>query len=154
LSTNGTRRARAAGLLAGLLLAAAVLAGWRVAPGGQPLGLDLAVTANSTGELALGSTGRIGAATGLAPGRTLEAETTVTNQTGRTLAVRVRALRSSRDLDRALRIRVSVGDRPTMRLAPGASAPIRLKAWVATGSSGWRGRIEDITLEPESKVAR
>ena len=157
---------RAIGLILGLgLVAIAVLAG-RVAGGHAPAGSALTVTALPTGELGLSRSGRILSAPDLRPGGPTAAARTsmvVANQTGRTLAVRMRAVPSLPDLDRLLVVEVSVQgrrplvrplgaltawSRPAVRLARGESRRISIRAWLPAGlRTGYQGRIVDVDLE-------
>jgi hypothetical protein len=85
----------------------------------------------------------------------------VQNQTGRTLGLRFRAIRSSSGLDRFLRVRLSasgrllanttLGDlrhasRP-LRLPPGVNRMIGVRAWIpANVSDGYEGQQVDVSL--------
>jgi hypothetical protein len=87
----------------------------------------------------------------------------VHNQTGRTLAVRIRALRSVPDLDRLLMVSIGfAGERPLIRpvgelgrwsarplvLRKGRSRRLVIRAWLPAGlRSGYQGRIVDIDLQ-------
>jgi hypothetical protein len=157
---------RAIGLILGLgLVAIAVLAG-RVAGGHAPAGSAVTVTALPTGELGLSRSGRILSAPDLRPGSPAAAARTsvvVANQTGRTLAVRMRAVPSLPDLDRLLMVAVGVQgerpvvrplgaltawSRPAVRLARGESRLIAIRAWLPAGlRTGYQGRIVDVALQ-------
>ncbi|HEX8067982.1 MAG TPA: hypothetical protein VF520_15805 [Thermoleophilaceae bacterium] len=142
---------------------------WRVPPGSGRLGLDVRVLAASSGELAATRTGPIASASGLEPGRSVSGTTSLRNQTGSVLAVRLRALPSSRDADASLRVELRSGGRvlysgplgglrrPTrasFRLAPTRSAEVSARAWVPAAAEGWRGRIVDVQLEPVARPVR
>jgi hypothetical protein len=157
---------RAIGLILGLgLVALAVLAG-RVAGGHIPAGSAVTVTALPTGELGLSRSGRILVAPDLHPGGPGTAALSglvVHNQTGRTLAVRMRALPSVTDLDRLLMVSLQVaGERPLVRpigelgrwsarplvLRKGQSRRLTIRTWLPAGlRAGYQGRIVDIDLQ-------
>jgi hypothetical protein len=155
--------AKAGGLALGLLLAGWLVWTSRVEPGTGSLGADVIVAASPTGELAVGPTGPILVAPDLRPGRVEAAdEVSVLNQTGTTLRVQVRGLPSTGDLDDQLWIAVETGRGQLFRgelaafrdwtadglvLAPGEEESILLSAWLADGSSGWTGRVEQVALE-------
>jgi hypothetical protein len=157
---------RAIGLLVGLgSIALAVLAG-QVAGGHAPAGSAVTVTALPTGEIGLSRSGPILVAADLHPGGPQTAARSgliVANQTGRTLAVRMRALPSLPDLDRLLTVSLEVaGERPlvgpigdlrrwTARplvLRRGESRRLVIRAWLPAGvRDGYQGRIVDVDLE-------
>jgi len=121
---RGARIARWVGLSVGLAVVMAALHAWRVAPApGPPLGADVAFTAGPTGELEVSPAGRFLFGTDLRPsGRVLIGTLAVRNQTGRRLAVQLRALPNLDDLDRILRVEITspqgilfTGDLGTLR---------------------------------------
>jgi hypothetical protein len=157
---------RAIGLLLGLgLIALAVLAG-QVAGGHAPAGSAVTVSTLPTGEIGLSRSGPILVAPELHPGRRERAARTgliVANQTGRTLAVRMRLLPSLPDLDRLLMVSLELaGERPVvapigdlrrwtarpLMLLKGESRRLVIRTWVPAGvRSGYQGRIIDVDLE-------
>lgn len=167
---NIKRLAGRVAFLAGLALAVVAVLGWRMPVGSDTLALELRLIVNSTGELGVSPAGQIAARNDLEP-RTdhdgLQAETSVTNQTGRPVLLGARALPSSRDLDNRLAVSVEAGGRilfrgelgklrrPTrrsVRLRPGRTVPLTVVAWLpARVRSGYEGRIEDVTLELVTK---
>lgn len=151
-------------MLAGLALAAAVAWSWHTPPAGGALGLDLRLVAVATGDVALEPPGALAAERGMAPGssRRVSAEATLTNQTGRTLDVRIRALPADRDLDRILALSVRIDGRPAfrgrlgelragtspVRLAPAQRVRVAFRAWLPRSvEDGHEGRMADLPLE-------
>lgn len=160
---------RAIGLLLGLgLVLAAVLAG-RVSGGAAPAGSAITVSMTPTGELQLSPSGAVLTAPDLHPGGPATAATgqvVMRNQTGRSLAVRLRAVPSLPDLDRLLWMDVAVQRGPRLSSEVGAlrrwserpfvirsgeRRRISLRAWIPAGvRGGYQGRVEDIALEVRS----
>jgi hypothetical protein len=169
---SGTRiesYVRRAGVAAGVALVAVLVLAFRVPDGSGTLGADVIVAISPTGELGVSRSGPFMSATGLRPGAALSGEVAVHNQTGRRLAVRLRALPDGKDLDRLLVVDVRAGHatRPiftgrlgalragtrTFRLAPGAKRSLRLRASLPAGlHTGYAGRIQTISLELSSTV--
>ena len=135
-------------------------------PGEGPLGLDLRVTASPTAELAASPAGPLLTATRLVPRtRRSGAEGTahVVNQTGRPLAVKLRALPSSGDLDELLMLELWADGQPLRRarlgqlrrfgrerfvLASGQTRRVRVRASLPSSvEHGYEGRIEDVRIE-------
>lgn len=157
---------RAIGLILGLaLVAVAVLAG-RVAGGHAPVGSAVTVTALPTGELGLSRSGRILVAPDLHPGgpsNAARSSVVLHNQTGRTLAVRMRAVPSLPDLDGLLVVALEVAGSPPrvgavgtlarwsprpLVLARGESRRLVIRAWLPAGvRAGYQGRIVDVDLQ-------
>jgi hypothetical protein len=158
---------RRAGITAGVALVAAVVLAFRVPDGSGTLGADVIVSISPTGELGLSHSGPFASATGLRPGGALRGRVEVHNQTARRLAVRLRALPDSKDLDRVLVVDVRAGrtalfhgrlgalrarTRP-FSLAPDAKRPLRVHASLpAELKTGYAGRIETVSLELSSVV--
>jgi hypothetical protein len=155
---------RAAGLLVGLGLAALAVLSWRIPAQHTPLGADVAFLATPSGELELSPNGRFLSARSLSPGgRAASGELRVRNQTGRALAVRPRALPSTRELDQLVVVELSAGpqrlyrgrlgglrgpSRHRFRLASGGSTTLSTRVWIPRDvGPGWRGRIADVQLE-------
>jgi hypothetical protein len=162
------RWARRTGFILGLALSLVLVVAWQVPAGTGRLGLDVRVVAHKTGELHVTRTGAFVTGTGLeAGGQSARGKTTITNQTGATLDVRMRLLPASRDLDRLLMIDAQAGGRPlfagvlgtlrswtreSVRLEAGGSFELDLRLQLPDGAGeGYRGRIEDIVLELRSK---
>ena len=160
---------RTTGFVLGLVLALAIVLAWRVPASTGRLGLDVRVAVNQSGELHVEPVGTFVSGTGLeaTAGRdTAHGKTTVTNQTGSKLDVRVRALPSSHDVDRLLLVDVRAGDellyrgplgglrswsRDAVRVGPAHRFPLDVRVRVpASAGNGYRGRIEDVTLELRS----
>lgn len=160
---------RRAGVVAGVALVAVVVLAFRVPDGTGTLGADVIVAISPTGELGVSRPGPFMSVTGLRPGGTFTGEVDVANQTGRRLAVRVRALPDSKDLDRLLVVDVRAGDAPrpiytgllaglraktpAFRLDSGRKRALRVRASLPAGvADGYAGRIETISLELSSTV--
>jgi hypothetical protein len=171
-SANLDRRiASAAGFLAGAALATAGLVGVGVPARAPASGLDLAVRASQTGELAVARAGRplasrraLRAGSGSAAG-----STTIRNQSPVPLFVSVRARSQTPDLDDALAIAVRAGGRTVYRgsvrglrrgsaswaMPAGGRTALRVRAWLPSRTrSGWEGRQVDLGLELSSLPAR
>jgi hypothetical protein len=160
---------RVIGLLLGLgLILAAVLAG-RVTGGAAPTGSAITVSMSRSGELQLFPAGTVLTAPDLHPGGPATAATgrvVVRNQTGRSLAVRLRAVPSLPDLDGLLWMDVAVERGPRLSSEVGAlrrwserpfvirsgeRRRISLRAWIPAGvRDGYQGRVEDVVLEAVS----
>jgi hypothetical protein len=160
---------RGAGVAAGIALVAVVVLAFRVPDGTGTLGADVVFAASPTGELGVSRSGPFMSATGLRPGRAFEGRFDVANQTGKRLAVRLRALPDSRDLDRLLVVHVTADHakhpiysgrlgglrertRP-FRIESGRARKLRVRASLPAGlRGGYAGRIETIGLELSSTV--
>jgi hypothetical protein len=165
------RWTRRVGFVLGLALSVALLVAWQVPAGSGRLGLDARVMANQTGELQVTPVGAFVTGTGL-EARTrndsARGRTKVTNQTGRTLEVRMRLLPNTRDLDRLLLVDARAAGRSlfsgqlgaarrwssrTVRVGPGKSSEIELLLRLPRDAGeSYRGRIADISLELRSTV--
>jgi hypothetical protein len=153
------------GFALGLAVAAAALLSWRVPGGTGTLAADVYFRSIPTGEIAATPAGDFISGSGLEPGlaNALEGVLNVRNQTGRKLAVRLRAPAQHRDLDRLLRIDIAAGSthlyrgslgglrrwtRAAFPLEPGESGSIRVRAWLPSRlNSGYQGRVETATVE-------
>jgi hypothetical protein len=147
-----------AGVLA-LVLAAHVPA----APRG--LGLDLTIAPAPTGKmLTLRPADQLLTVAGMQPGRVASAHTLLMNPTPDTRHVTMRVLASSHALDRALMVEATLDGRRLYRgplgglrtpthpfdIESGDGPELRLRVWLPPDATGWRGHIEDLTLEFES----
>ena len=164
----GLRTARIAALVLGLLAAVAVAFNGRMPEGSGRLGLDLKLVVQPTGELAVSPSGAVIRASGLEAGTERSGELTVRNQTAAPVDVQLRMTAAGREVDRLLWIEAASGDTTllrgplgharswtarSLRLAPGDARPLRVRVWLPEGAgSGYRGRIEDMTLELRSLV--
>lgn len=164
----GTRIARWVGLAVGLTVVGAALYAWRVAPAlGPLLGADVMFTAAPTGELEVSPTGRFLSGTDLRPsGRVLTGMLAVRNQTGRRLAVQLRALPNLDDLDGILWVEITspqgvlfTGDLGTLRdwtspliVRRGQVESLLFRAWMPPQTpSGYEGDDAAVSLEFLSK---
>lgn len=155
---------KALGLLAGLALAIALLASWRVAAPGGVAGAEVAFTTMPPGELTVAGAGSLIRSRGLRPGgRPVTGRAKLRNIAGKRLAVRARLAPSNPDLDRLLRVELRAGDIDlaagtlgelrrwsprALRLDPGASSALSAKAWIPRGDGrGAAGRLVDVTVE-------
>jgi hypothetical protein len=169
---SSTLAARSLGLAAGVVLAVVALLVWRVPT--VPVGTGAAVTfkAVPSGELGVSQSGTFLRAPALIPsssGRGASAELVVANQSPATLAVTLRALPETSNLDDALQVKVSAGDTRVysgplgglrswsdrvLVFAPGASQLFTVKAWIPlTVTSGWRGQKVDVSLQLKARPA-
>jgi hypothetical protein len=106
---SGISRARLAGCLVGVALAAALILASRPASGGQAVGADVGFYANQTGELAISPPGpaKFIDASSLRPGQSVSGDFSVTNQTGIREAITLVPLPSAHELDSSLQLRLS-----------------------------------------------
>jgi hypothetical protein len=158
---------RLLGLTLGIGLAVLLMISWRIPGGSGHLGADVSLVAIPPGELVVSSDNRFAAARDLEPGRG-EARGTlgVRNIAGRAQTVRVRALPSTRDLDRLLQLELRAGGRVIARGPVGdlrrfgraftipsdRSTRLEARAWLpGSAGGGWRGRIADVTLDFSAK---
>ena len=164
------RLTAAAAFAAGLLVLVLGVSAWRVPHGTGFVGLDLRVLATSSGELAVSPPGPFVGGTNLRPGKAVSGSTSVRNQTGRTLLVRVRALPSIRATDSTVDLEVDAGGarlyrgplgglrqstRSAVRIASGQTARLTVRAWVpAAAAARSRGQIVDIPIELPVEVKR
>jgi hypothetical protein len=158
---------RRAGVAVGIALVAAVVLAFRVPDGSGTLGADVIFAVSPTGELGVSRPGPFMSATGLRPGGSLDGSFEVANQTGKRLAVRLRALPDSRDLDRLLVVDVRAGNTRiyrgqlgglrakarAFRIESGRKRTLHVRAWLPAGlRAGYAGRIETIPLELSSTI--
>lgn len=126
---------------------------------------------NLSGELDVAPTGAVVRAHGLTAARgAVSGQFTIRNQTPALLAVRPRAVPSSRTLDDLLRVELRAGGRrifegplgelrsgpdSTVRLAPGEQRAIAVRArLVRADNAGLIGSREDITLDLRARPVR
>ena len=157
--------------LTGIGLAAATVVSSRVSGGTGTLGADVSVQVAPTGELSVSTTGVFLSGVNLQPGSPpARGQLVVRNQTGSTLAVRVRALPSVPDLDGLLWLRVGLTDETVFdaalgglrmwsdhpfHIGPGDQEPLRVQAWFPREvQDGYQGRIADIALEMQAEPVR
>jgi hypothetical protein len=152
--------ARRAGLAAGLIASVVAVAGWRMAPAGGSLPLQLSVSAQPSAQLATSASGRIFGMSSMNAGDSVEGELRVRNITGVALPLSLRMRPSIADVDRSLAVRVDAGGRTLYdgplgglrhapsgaRLASGATATLRLVAHLPAAASGWQGRVVQAPL--------
>lgn len=155
---------RRGGFACGLATVAAVVFAARVPAQQHDLGLDLTVvpappttlTLKPTSPLITASGMRAGTPSGSAVGHAM-----LINPASHTQRVRLRALPSSTAIDRSLEVDVRLADKRiyhgplrgmrkatagSVVLQSGDGVPLRLGVRLREGSSGWRGRIEDVNL--------
>jgi hypothetical protein len=160
---------RRAGVAVGIALVAVVVLAFRIPDGSGTLGADVIFAISPTGELGVSRPGPFMSATGLRPGGALKGDVDVANQTGRRLAVRLRALPDGKDLDGLLvvDVRVQNATRPiytgllgglrtktrAFRIESGQKRKLRIRASLpARLHDGYAGRIESVGLELSSTV--
>jgi hypothetical protein len=161
--------AKRLGILLGVAVACAALLAWRVPGGARTLGADVRMDAVQTGEVGVAPLSAFVNAASLVPGRTAAGWVTLRDQTGVPLNVRLRALTSSHDLDRLLRVRIAprrgvpLYDGPlgglrtrALALAAGQTRALRVEVSLAAGArTGFQGRIVDVTLQvQQARAAR
>jgi hypothetical protein len=158
---------RRAGFAVGVALVAVLAVAFRVPHGTGTLGADVILSLSPTGELGVSKPGPFMTVTGLRPGRSFDGKVSVHNQTGKRLAVRLRALPDSKDLDRLLLVDLRAGD---MRLYHGPLGGLRnrtrafslasdehgalqVRASLPRGlKRGYAGRVETVKLELSSST--
>ncbi len=150
--------------LVGLALAAATVVGTRLADVPAPPGADVTFVANPSAELEVRPTGPVLAVPNLRPGAAAARNSTLDlrNQTGTPGTVRLRALPSTRELDRPLSIRLSADGRMLydgrldglrswtavpLRLGPGVTATLKLAVSIPRSARGWQGRMATVSVE-------
>jgi hypothetical protein len=158
---------RRAGVTVGVALVAVLAVAFRVPGGTGTLGADVIVSLSPTGELGVSQPGPFMTVTGLRPGRSFAGKVTVHNQTGKRLAVRLRALPDSKDLDRILVVDMRAGETPfyhgllgglrnrtrAFELAADERRALRVRASLPRGvERGYAGRVETVKLELSSSV--
>jgi hypothetical protein len=164
------RIARLLGILLGVCVAAAALISWRVPGGERTLGADVRIEALQTGEVGVAPLHPFATAPSLLPGSSMAGDVTVRNQTGVRLALRLRALPSTRELDSLLAVRVSAGARTLydgdlgglrtagsqpLALNAARSSRLHVSASLPAGlRSGFQGRIVDVSLQIHTSRAR
>jgi hypothetical protein len=166
-ASTSERWVRRGGVVFGVALVCAVLVAFRVPGGSGRLGTDLIVSISPTGELGVDRAGPFVTATGLGPGSSADGGFRVANQTGKVLAVRLRALPDSRELDRVLAVEVWAGTARVFKgrlgalragtgafaIAPGDRRAVRVRAQLPSGlQRGWAGRISTVKLELSSVI--
>jgi hypothetical protein len=172
IALRGIPAARSLGLAAGVVLAVAALYAWRVATVPIGAGASVSFTAVPTGELAVSQQDAFLRAPALipsSPGGGASAQVVVRNQSPAAVAVVLRALPTSDDLDEALHLKVSAGGavvfegplgglrRWTSRVlvfTSGASEAFTVDTWIPVGlRSGWRGHDVDVSLQLKARPA-
>jgi len=168
MSTSATDRfTRAIGAAIGLGLVAALIVAAHPAGGhGGVLPASLRFTAALDGAVAADPAAPkpLLASGPLRPGSHARGGFTLRNETGETLAVRLRAKPSSTALDGIAQVRLvsrgvvlsegtlqalRQGTTEALRLAPGAAARVRVVAWIpAEVETGYEGRDVAVALEP------
>jgi hypothetical protein len=166
---SGKHVARLAGIQLGVALAAVALLSWRVQGGERTLGADVRIEALQTGPVGVAPIQPFASTPSLLPGKEVSGKVTLRNQTGVPLALRLRALPSTPDLDAVLHVRMNAGaktlyDGPLsglrtgsqlLRLASGKTAPVAVLASIPAGvRSGYQGRIVDVSLQIDSRRTR
>jgi hypothetical protein len=161
------RFTRAIGAAIGLGLVAALIVAARPAGGhGGVLPASLRFTASLDGAVAAepAAPKPLLASGPLRPGGHARGDFTLRNETGETLAVRLRAKPSSTALDGTAQVRLASrgtvlfegtlqalrqGTAEPMRMRPGAAAPVDVVAWIpAEVETGYEGRDVAVALEP------
>lgn len=172
MSTSATDRfTRAIGAAIGLALVAALIVAARPAGGhGGVLPASLRFSAALDGAVAAepAAPQPLLVSGPMRPGSHARGDFTLSNQTGETLAVRLRAKPSSTALDGTAQVRLESrgvvlsegtlqalrqGTTEAVRLAPGATAPVKVVAWIpAEVETGYEGRDVTVALEPQEET--
>ena len=153
---------RAGCFLAGMAIAAVLVAGWRV-PTQKAPGASLRVTAVGTSELTASPTHPFLVASDLRPGHPVSRKVVLTNTMAQPLAVRVHAVPADYDLDKLLQVKASAGGKTVFAGSLGELrhwsprsfvVPMRAQAALETsfrlaksGPRGYAQRAGDIKLE-------
>ena len=163
--------ARRLGVVFGVAIMVSVGAFSRIPAMKGAFGADVSFLAGPTGELDVTPTGVFVEGLDLRPGsarRPADGTLVVRNQTGSTLAIRVRALPSVNDLDGLLQLHVSAGatvvyegDLRGLRewsrafvLSAGESQPLHVSAWIRhEARTGYQSRVDEVTLQFDAGVA-
>jgi hypothetical protein len=166
------RFTRAIGAAIGLGLVAALIVAVRPAGGhGGVLPAELRFTAGLDGAVAFepAPPKPLLASGPMRPGAHASGTTTVRNQTGEALAVRLRARPDSTALDGAAHVRLLSRGKvlfdetlqalrqgsAAIELPPGGAAPVRVVAWLpAETETGYEGRRVAVVLEPVEEPLR
>jgi hypothetical protein len=128
-------------------------------------------TTAPTGELEVLPAGQFLAGTGLRPmGPPATGTVKVRNQTGRVLAVRLRAQPDGPDLDGILQVEISTNGEVVFRgdlgrlhtwtgrlllLRPGKGQSLTFRAWIPLGvNGGYVGRVDTVSVQFLSKPVR
>ena len=159
---------RRTGFVLGLAGALAMVLAAHVPAAPRGLGLDLTIAPAPTGRmLTLRPADQLLTVAGMQPGRVASAHTLVMNPTSATRRVTMRMLPSSHALDRALMVEATLDGRRLYRgwleglraptrpfdIESGDGPELRLRVWLPPDATGWRGHIEDLTLDFESPEA-
>jgi len=165
------RFTRAIGAAIGLGLVAALIFAARPAGGhGGVLPASLRFTASLDGAIAAepAAPKPLLASGPMRPGSHARGDFTLRNETGETLAVRLRAKPSSTALNGTAQVRLKSrgvvltegtlqalrqGTTEAIRLAPGAAAPVHVVAWIpAEVETGYEGGDVAVALEPTEET--
>lgn len=166
---GATQFVRAGCFLAGLAIAAVLVAGWRV-PAPKAPGASLRVTAAGTSELTGTPAHSFLVASDLQPGHPVSRKVMLTNTMAQPLAVRIHAVPVNQDLDKLLQVKASAGGKtvfagtlgnlrdwsPQRFVVPaGAQAALQTRFWIAKSARyGYQQRTGDIKLEFHLAPAR
>jgi hypothetical protein len=165
---NLDERLRWLAVVAGVAMVAAVVATLQVPRGTGLPSADVVFVAAPTGELGVSPVGAFVTGTGLRPGSEARGHLGITNQTGKRLAVQVRALPDSGDLDDSLRVRIDSdaervfdgtlgGLRSGARvsIAPGTAAPLDFHISLPESlEGGYGGRVVSVSFDLRAEAAR
>jgi hypothetical protein len=168
---SGMRRARLAGLLVGVALAAALVLASRPASGGEAVGAAVGFYANQTGELAVSPPGpaKFIDDGGLRPGDSATGSFHVANQTGIRESIRLTATPSAHELDHALEVEMSSDGRTLVHgtlgslagadgrllvLDPGQGATVTTRVSLPSNSSDYAAALVDVSIGFELEGSR
>jgi hypothetical protein len=162
--TTAQRWFDAAGIAVGLTVVVVAAAGWRIPAGNGLPGAAIEFSVAPTGDLAVEPAGTFIQAAELEPSDDAAGRFSITNQSGSTLAIRLRAQRDVYDLDAVVHVGVKAGATilftgPLGRLggwtdpfvlAPGESRRLSFRIWLPY-PSGAEARQSSVGLEFETE---
>jgi hypothetical protein len=155
------------GLVGGLVAVSCLLLLWQVPGGRGAVGADVRFASAPTGALAVSPVGDFLAAVDLQPGHERTGMLTIDNQTARPLAVSLRMVETTQDLDDVVRVIVRtpkgtladgplgiVCSRPTnvVTIASGQRIPVVVTVRMSDKAVAYRGRNTEVAVHLESQV--
>ena len=155
------------GLVAGLAAVSCLLLWWQVPGGRGAVGADVRFASAPTGALAVAPAGDFLAAVDLKPGHSRSGTLTIDNQTARPLAVSLRMVETTQDLDDVVHVIVTspdgaladgplgvVSSGPTKRMtvASGERVPVVVTVRMADDAVAYRGRNTEVAVHLQSRV--
>ncbi|MEA2445202.1 MAG: hypothetical protein QOJ12_2494 [Thermoleophilales bacterium] len=157
-----------AGLLVGLALAALSVTGWTMPAGDSPAGMRVTLDVAPTGDLGVSPAGTVLRSENLQRGQAVDGTFVVTNQTGRPLTVRARAIFPSPDLGALVELRLATGGRAlvdgrlandrasslVLEIPAGGRRRVHAEVAVPADGRGYEFRVADLRLELRTEPVR